>query len=116
MMLSTIERTKAELLSKEKFLYRYLADDGLEGGEGAFLICSFWLVKCLALAGRGSEAERLMESLVKHANHLGLYSEEIDPNTGEMLGNFPQAFTLMGFITAAVTLSNNSTKTTDTLS
>lgn len=116
MMLSTIERTKAELLSKEKFLYRYLADDGLEGGEGAFLICSFWLVKCMALAGRGSEAERLMESLVKHANHLGLYSEEIDPNTGEMLGNFPQAFTHMGFITAAVSLSNNSTKTTDTLS
>jgi len=87
-------------------VYRYLAEDGLPGKEGAFLICTFWLVDCLTKAGRIKEAEQLMDSVVGYSNHLGLYSEEIDPETGDMLGNFPQAFTHMGFITAAVNLSN----------
>jgi alpha,alpha-trehalase len=104
-MLATIDETMKKLLTKGKFVYRYLADDGLPGDEGAFLICSFWLVSCLALAGRVDEAEKLMDSLVEFSNHLGLFSEEIDPSDGTMLGNFPQAFTHMGFITAAVTLS-----------
>jgi len=104
-MESTIDATIRGLLTKDKFVYRYLAEDGLSGREGAFLICSFWLVNCLTLAGRISEAEKLLDSVTGYANHLGLFSEELDPETGEMLGNFPQAFTHMGFITAAVNLN-----------
>jgi GH15 family glucan-1,4-alpha-glucosidase len=99
-MSSTIEQIMKNL-HENGFLYRYKAADGLRGEEGAFLICSFWLVSCLTLAGRLDEAERLLDRLAGFANHLGLFSEEIDPKTGEMLGNFPQAFTHMGFITAA---------------
>ena len=66
--------------------------------------CSFWLVSCLTREGRLDEAERLLESLIEYSNHLGLFSEEIDPETGAMLGNFPQAFTHMGFVTATVEL------------
>ena len=105
-MVSTIEATIKTLLTEGKFVYRYLAEDGMPGREGAFLICTFWLVNCLTMAGRIREAEKLMDSVVGYANHLGLFSEEIDPQTGKMLGNFPQAFTHMGFITAAVNLSN----------
>ncbi|MGI0090116.1 MAG: glycoside hydrolase family 15 protein, partial [Nitrososphaerales archaeon] len=103
-MIGTIDATMKKLLAEDKFLYRYLDDDGLAGKEGAFLICSFWLVSCLTMAGRLDEAEKMMDSIIGYSNHLGLFSEEIDPKTGEMLGNFPQAFTHMGFITAATTL------------
>jgi len=105
-MISTIDATIKTLLTEGKFVYRYLAEDGLPGKEGTFLACTFWLVNCLTMAGRIKEAEKLMDSVVGYANHLGLFSEEIDPQTGDMLGNFPQAFTHMGFITAAVNLSN----------
>jgi GH15 family glucan-1,4-alpha-glucosidase len=104
-MLATLDQTMEKLMENGKFVYRYRAADGLPGDEGAFLICSFWLVSCLALAGRIDEAEKLMDSLVEYANHLGLFSEEIDPKSGAMLGNFPQAFTHMGFISAAVSLA-----------
>jgi GH15 family glucan-1,4-alpha-glucosidase len=104
-MRSTIERTMEVLMRRGKFVYRYLSDDGLPGEEGAFLSCSFWLVNCLTLLGRLDEAEKLLSSLMQCSNHLGLFSEEIDPESGAMLGNFPQAFTHMGFITAAVGLS-----------
>jgi GH15 family glucan-1,4-alpha-glucosidase len=104
-MRSTIEKTMEKLMTKHKFIYRYLSDDGIPGDEGSFLICSFWLVDCLAMTGQLDEAERLLDSLVECSNHLGLFSEEIDPTTGGMLGNFPQAFTHMGFVTATVGLS-----------
>jgi GH15 family glucan-1,4-alpha-glucosidase len=103
-MVSTIEKTIKEL-GEGKFLYRYRTKDGLPGEEGAFLICSFWLVSCLTLAGRLKEAEELLDRLIECSNHVGLFSEEIDPKDGSMLGNFPQAFTHMGFISAAVALS-----------
>ncbi|HUI85535.1 MAG TPA: glycoside hydrolase family 15 protein [Nitrososphaerales archaeon] len=96
----TIRATRREL-GKGPLLYRYIADDGLKGTEGAFLLCSFWLVACLAKMKRTREAQRLLGELVGHSNHLGLYSEEVDPETGEHLGNFPQAFSHMGFIMAA---------------
>ncbi len=99
-MISTIEEIKRQLLSEGKFLFRYKSNDGLKGGEGAFLICSFWLVSCLALAGKLEESENLLDDLLKYSNHVGLFSEEIDPKTGRMLGNFPQAFTHMGLISA----------------
>ena len=104
LFVSTTRLTREKLLKDGKFVYRYLSEDGLPGREGAFLICSFWLVNCLALEGRLREAEDLLNSLVQHSNHVGLFSEEIDPLTGKMLGNFPQAFTHMGFIAAATAL------------
>ncbi len=92
-------------LSENAFLRRYNANDGLKSEEGAFLICSFCLVNCLTLAGRLEDAEKLFDALLSYSNHLGLFSEEIEPKSGEMLGNFPQAFTHMGLIAAAVQLT-----------
>jgi GH15 family glucan-1,4-alpha-glucosidase len=109
-MTSTIQRIREEL-AKDDLVYRYSVDDGQLGREGAFTVCSFWLVDCLTRLGRLREAERLLAQLLKRANHLGLYSEEIDPATGEALGNFPQAYTHMGLITASVRLEEARRKT-----
>jgi GH15 family glucan-1,4-alpha-glucosidase len=85
-------------------LYRYRNDDGLPGTEGAFLPCSFWLVESLALMGQQDEAEALFEQLESLANGVGLYSEEMDPSNGTMLGNFPQALTHLAHVGAALRL------------
>ena len=73
------------------------------GEEGSFSLCSFWLVECLARAGRLEEARLSLEKMFSYANHLGLFAEEIGPS-GEALGNFPQAFTHLSLISAAVNL------------
>ena len=89
-------------------LYRYLphvSHDGLPGREGAFLLCSFWLVDNLAYQGRMVEAMDLFNSLCSRANALGLLPEEIDPSSGAFLGNFPQAFSHVGLISTAVNLT-----------
>jgi GH15 family glucan-1,4-alpha-glucosidase len=75
--------------------------DGLQGEEGTFVICSFWLVSCLAKAGELERAEALFDQLAGYANDVGLLAEEIDTKRGEMLGNVPQAFSHIGLITAA---------------
>jgi GH15 family glucan-1,4-alpha-glucosidase len=85
-------------LERDGLLFRYLSPDGLAGGEGAFLLCSFWLVDCLAHAARVDEAEALLERLLGFANDVGLFAEELDPATHEPLGNFPQAFSHMAFV------------------
>ncbi|HJP65310.1 MAG TPA: glycoside hydrolase family 15 protein [Actinomycetota bacterium] len=92
-------------LGSEGLLHRYLAEDGLPGGEGAFLLCSFWLLDCLTHSGRLDEAEALMARLMELGNDVGLYAEEVDPATGEALGNFPQAFSHMALVLSCAHLS-----------
>jgi GH15 family glucan-1,4-alpha-glucosidase len=80
--------------------------DGLTGDEGAFTLCSFWLVRVLARQGKAEEAKALFTRLLTFGNDLGLFSEMVDPATGDALGNFPQAFTHLGLILAARELGN----------
>src|SRR5207248_4143799 len=95
-----------EELSVDGFVYRYLTDgvDGLAGDEATFAICSFWLVECLARAGETERARELFERLLGFCNDVGLLAEEIDPHSGELIGNFPQAFSHLGLIQAAIAL------------
>jgi GH15 family glucan-1,4-alpha-glucosidase len=104
-MRSTIEAIARDL-TEDGLVLRYrnqdgMNADGLTGEEGTFVICSFWLVSALAKAGELDRAEELFDKLVSYANDLGLLAEEIDTSTGELLGNFPQAFSHIGLITAA---------------
>jgi len=92
-------------LERDGLLYRYLSPDGLAGGEGAFLLCSFWLIDCLTHAGQLAEAEELLGLVLGCANDVGLLSEEVDAATGEALGNFPQAFSHMALVTSCAHLS-----------
>lgn len=98
----TIAAIRERLTTDDGLVYRYEGDDGLPGGEGAFVLCSFWLVDCLALSGDVREAERLFESILEYASPLGLFSEEVVPETGEILGNYPQAFSHLGLINSAL--------------
>ncbi len=104
--LATLDRIQQEL-TYDSLVDRYQTDsaapDGLEGEEGSFNLCSFWLVECLTQAGRIEEARLALEKMFSYSNHLGLYSEEIG-YSGEALGNFPQAFTHLALISAAVHL------------
>jgi GH15 family glucan-1,4-alpha-glucosidase len=103
--ISTLDAITDELVS-DSLVYRYNVEaspDGLVGDEATFSLCSFWWVEALARAGRLEEARLAFEKMLTYANHVGLYSEEIGP-TGEQLGNFPQAFTHLALISAAVNL------------
>ena len=101
---ATIEAIRQEL-GRGPLVYRYTGADGLRGGEGVFLACSFWLVEALALSGRGDEAARTMESLLGLANDVGLYAEEIEPATQAFLGNFPQALVHLALVSAAAAIA-----------
>lgn len=107
-MVATTAAIAERLSAGDGLLYRYLpyvSPDGLAGREGAFLICSFWLVDNLAYQGRLDEAMDLFDSLCDRANTLGLLPEQIDPSSGAFLGNFPQAFSHVGLISSAVNLT-----------
>jgi GH15 family glucan-1,4-alpha-glucosidase len=103
-MLRTIAAIREELGAGEGLLYRYRREDGLAGEEGAFLCCSFWLVEALARAGELIDAQTVFDQVVARANDLGLFSEEVDPRTGQLRGNFPQGLTHLSHISAAVAL------------
>jgi GH15 family glucan-1,4-alpha-glucosidase len=103
--LSTLSAIRSELVS-DSLVYRHdpaVAPDGLDGDEGTFSMCSFWYVECLARAGYLEDAQLAFEKMLTYANHLGLYSEQIG-SSGELLGNFPQAFTHLALISAAIRL------------
>jgi alpha,alpha-trehalase len=99
-MKATIDATAARLTDERGLVYRYLAQDGLAGEEGTFLLCTFWLAQAQALAGETAQAVATFERAVSAINDVGLLAEEIDAN-GEMIGNFPQAFSHIGLVNAA---------------
>ncbi len=103
-MRSTVDRIIERLTDVNGFVYRYTADDGLEGSEGTFSICTFWLVDNLAMQGRVDEARSLFERLLSYTGRLGLFSEEIDSRSKIALGNYPQAFTHIALINSAINL------------
>ncbi|MGH2788448.1 MAG: glycoside hydrolase family 15 protein [Actinomycetota bacterium] len=100
-MLSTIRAIEERLTDEHGLVFRYKAHDGLEGEEGTFLLCTFWLAQAQALAGEVQRARATFERAVAFANDLGLLAEEVDPVTKELLGNFPQAFSHIGLVNAA---------------
>jgi GH15 family glucan-1,4-alpha-glucosidase len=103
-VVGTVDAIRDRLGAGGPLVYRYLGDDGLPGREGAFLPCSFWLVQALVGIGRRAEARETFDELVALGGPLGLYAEEMDPSTGQQLGNFPQALTHAALLQAAAAL------------
>ena len=109
-MVSTTEAIVKRLGAGNGLLYRYLPEDspdGLPGDEGAFLLCSFWLVDNLVGQGQLQKASDLYDSLCARGGHLGLLPEQIDPVSGAFLGNYPQAFSHIGLIASGVRLAKS---------
>jgi alpha,alpha-trehalase len=98
---ATIDATAQRLTDQRGLVYRYLGQDGLAGAEGTFLVCTFWLAQAQALAGDVKAATVTFEHAVAAINDVGLLAEEVDPGSGEMIGNFPQAFSHIGLVNAA---------------
>jgi GH15 family glucan-1,4-alpha-glucosidase len=109
-MLATINATAESLTDARGLVYRYRSHDGLEGEEGTFLLCTFWLAHALALAGELDRARATFEAAIAYVNDVGLLSEEVDAETGELLGNFPQAFSHIGLVNAAWAIHEASTR------
>ena len=105
-MLATIDAVEERLTDHRGLVYRYRTEsgqnaDGLAGEEGTFLLCTFWLAQALAAAGRLARARAVFDRAARYVNDVGLLAEEVDPATGDLLGNFPQAFSHIGLINAA---------------
>ncbi len=100
-MRSTIEAIRTHLTDERGLVYRYQTADGIAGGEGTFLLCTFWLAHCLALAGETEQAHVVFKTATICANELGLLAEQVGQDTGHLLGNFPQAYSHIGLINAA---------------
>ncbi|WP_209370642.1 glycoside hydrolase family 15 protein [Brevibacterium renqingii] len=109
-MLGTVKKIEEDLLDEQNMVRRYRTEaglDGLPGNEYSFLMCSFWLVEQYAKSGRAEEGEKLMDSLCGYATDLGLFAEEYDSESGRLAGNYPQAFSHLGFIRALDALEDN---------
>ena len=104
-LVATIDRIEAALGNGQGLLYRYLGEDGIELPEGTFLLCTFWLAHALAVSGQTERARETLTRAVSSASPLGLLAEQVDPTTGELLGNYPQAFSHLGLINAAHALA-----------
>jgi alpha,alpha-trehalase len=104
-VLSTIAATEERLTDARGLVYRYRAHDGLDGEEGVFLLCTFWLAQALAITGELDRARAVFERAAAFVNDVGLLAEEVDPTSGELLGNFPQAFSHIGLVNAAWAIS-----------
>jgi alpha,alpha-trehalase len=104
-VLATIDAIATRLTDSQGLVFRYLAEDGLDGREGSFLLCTFWLAQAQALAGQLDNARKTFEHAAGFANDVGLLAEEVLPETGELLGNFPQAFSHIGLVNAAWAIS-----------
>lgn len=100
-VVATIDAVTEELTDSRGLVRRYRSYDGLPGEEGAFLLCTFWLAEALARLGRVDQARQVFERAIDHCNDVGLLSEEVDSESGELVGNFPQAFSHVGLINAA---------------
>jgi GH15 family glucan-1,4-alpha-glucosidase len=104
-VLATINATEERLTDDRGLVYRYRTHDGLEGEEGTFLLCTFWLAQALARTGQLARARTVFERAAAFVNDVGLLAEEVDPVSGELLGNFPQAFSHIGLVNAAWAIS-----------
>jgi GH15 family glucan-1,4-alpha-glucosidase len=104
-VLATINATEERLTDERGLVYRYRSHDGLDGEEGTFLLCTFWLAQALARAGQTDRARSVFERAAAFVNDVGLLAEEADPVSGELLGNFPQAFSHIGLVNAAWAIS-----------
>jgi GH15 family glucan-1,4-alpha-glucosidase len=105
LVLATIDATEARLTDERGLVYRYRAQGGLDGDEGAFLLCTFWLDQARAAAGQIDRARAVFERAVAFVNDVGLLAEEVHPSSSELLGNFPQAFSHIGLVNAAWAIS-----------
>ena len=104
--ISTVEAV-GRTLKRGSHVYRYANADDFGTPETAFMVCSFWYIQALAAIGRRDEARVLFEDILTHRNPLGLLSEDIDTRTGELWGNFPQTYSMVGLITCAMRLSTS---------
>jgi alpha,alpha-trehalase len=111
-ILATIDTIEQRLTDERGLVYRYRTGDGLEGTEGTFLLCTFWLAQALAQAGQPARARTVFERAAAFVNDVGLLAEEVDPRSGELLGNFPQAFSHIGLINAAWAISQSELRQT----
>ncbi len=111
-VLATINATEERLTDERGLVYRYRSHDGLEGEEGTFLLCTFWLAQALARAGQPARARTVFERAAAYVNDVGLLAEEVDPASGELLGNFPQAFSHIGLVNAAWAISESELRPT----
>ena len=111
-VLATVKATEEHLTDERGLVYRYRSHDGLEGEEGTFLLCTFWLAQALAEAGQPARARTVFERAAAFVNDVGLLAEEVDPVNGELLGNFPQAFSHIGLVNAAWAISESELRQT----
>ena len=110
-MIATTDAIRTDLDDGSGLLRRYKAADSLDGEEGAFVACSFWLAECLARQGRGSEAREVFDRTSLASSDLGLYSEEYDSKSAFLLGNYPQALSHLAHIAAAIALAEGADRT-----